>query len=179
MSEPCNLKWGGQQHAQFFGTNIRARDMRSATQFCKMIRLDGRKIFTGSTTSHALAKTFLSRLLTRGLLAVLNLLIDTGSQEVVDVCRQMVDCVGGRVFLNKSLIIPAVYCVGHFGDHIKSFISSSYTLAKVGHHRPPRKWILDTALLPDVVSCPRGNSFFSMLKSLTTTLRLSSLCGTF
>ena len=44
-----------------------------ATKFCMVIKLDERKIFTGSTTPPALAKICVTRMLTRNVLMVVNL----------------------------------------------------------------------------------------------------------
>jgi len=45
----------------------------------------------------ALAKNFVTLMLTCETFAVANLLVDTRLQEVVDICLETFDCIGGSV----------------------------------------------------------------------------------
>ena len=58
VSQPHpDLKWAGHQQTQIIGISyIRTHGMRKVTKICTVIKLDDRKIFTGSTTPCALAK---------------------------------------------------------------------------------------------------------------------------
>ena len=70
----CPIPRGGRASPKIFGPPTCMHMVwERATKFCMVIKLDERKIFTGSTTPPALAKICVTRMLTRNVLMVVNL----------------------------------------------------------------------------------------------------------